>query len=326
MRLGEGPLHETLPSVSHSVRTWRADPRVRPRARASRGAASFAAASATLAAGVLLPGLLNLLRALLVQPAQIYFQPTPAAGAAIVAALAVVRPWAAVGMLGAGALAWLAARLLRLDRARADAGLLGFNAALTGAGLLSLFDPGPRVFAYLAAVAVTSALVCDRWLRRPRVPPLTFPFVIAMLGAVALGDRLGPAITPLGCDDGPVGLVPCGVGQVAFVAGALPGLAVWLAIAARAPLQALWLAFGAALGGLGGLAFAGSQAVGLAVNLGLVALGLTVTDRGVIARLIGMTIAATLCMLAAAVGLPYFTLPFVLATWALLLATRPRGE
>jgi urea transporter len=83
---------------------------------------------------------------------------------------------------------------------------------------------------------------------------------------------------------------------------------------------------GAALGGFGGLAGAPSQAVGLAVNLGLVALGLTVLGRGVIARLLGMALAATLCLLGARVGLPYFTLPFVLATWALLLATRPPGE
>lgn len=255
---------------------------------------------------------------LLRQVAQIYFQPSVIGGLVILAALAAVRPWAAVGMVWASLVALVVARLARLDRVVSVSGLYGYNAALIGAGLLSIFLPEPRVFGYLTLASGLTVLMSERWLRWGRLPPLTIQFVLAMWGALWLGDGLGGRLELLGCaNDGSI--VACGIGQVTFVAGALPGLCVWAALVWFAPIAGLWLGIGAALGGIGGVLGAEAMAIGLAVNVGLTAQALTVFGRGVVVRLIGMVLAAGLCLLCAWLDLPYFTLPFNLATWALLL-------
>ncbi len=262
------------------------------------------------------------LRQLLTQVAQIYFETSALTGLVIVAALAVVQPWAAVGMGWGSLVALVVARLARLDRLSGESGLYGYNAALTGAGLLSMFAPDPRVFVYLTLVSAIGVLLSARWLRWGKLPPLTILFVSAMWGALALGDRLGDLVALPGCPDG-AAIVPCGIGQVAFIAGALPGLCVWLAIVGFAPLAGLWLGLGAALGGVGGLLWAPAQAIGLAVNVGLTMQALTVFRRSLSIRGIGGLLAAGLCLAAAWSELPYFTLPFNVTTWALLLATAP---
>jgi urea transporter len=265
-----------------------------------------------------LPGLL---RQCLAQVAQIYFERSALAGLVIVAALAVVQPWAAVGMGWASLVALVTSRIAGLDRGDRESGLYGYNAALTGAGLLSMFAPDPRVFVYLTMVSILSTLISARWLRWGKLPPLTSLFVLAMWGALALGERLGASIGLLGCADG-VATIPCGIGQVTFIAGALPGLCVWAALTWFAPRAGLWLGIGAALGGGGGLLWAPALAIGLAVNVGLTMQGLTVFDRGVLIRALGGSLAAGLCLAGAWLGLAYFTAPFIVATWALLLATR----
>jgi len=258
-------------------------------------------------------------RQLLTQVAQIYFARSALTGLVIVLALAVVQPWAAVGLGWASLVALAVSRMAGLDRASAEAGLYGYNAALTGAGLLSMFAPDPRVFVYLTVVSAVGALISARWLRWGRLPLLTSLFVLAMWGALALGDRLGESLTPLGCPDG-VAMVPCGIGQVTFIAGALPGLCVWLAIVGFAPRAGLWLGIGAALGRGAGLLWAPGQAIGLAVNVGLTMQGLTVFDRSALIRVLGGVLAAGLGLAAAWSGLAYFTAPFIVATWALSAA------
>lgn len=263
-------------------------------------------------------------RQLLTQVAQIYFDGSASTGLVIVAALAVVQPWAALGMVWASLVALAMTRLARLDRGNSEAGLYGYNAALTGAGLLSMFAPDVRVFAYLTVVSALGAFLGARWLRWGKLPPLTFLFVLAMWGALGLGARLGELSAPPGCPDG-AGLLPCGIGQVTFIAGAVPGLCVWLAITARAPSAGLWLSLGATLGGLAGMVWAPAQAIGLAVNVGLTMLGLTVLRRSVWIRGIAGVLAGAGCIGCAWISLPYFTLPFNVATWALLLMSAPRS-
>lgn len=270
------------------------------------------------------------LRQILAQVAQIHFQPSALTGLVMLAALAAVRPWAAAAAALASVAVLITARLARLAGAAAQAGLLGYNASLTGAGLLSLYEPGARVFVYLLAFSVISPFLITRWLRWGKLPALTFPFVLAMGGALALGELLGPRAVLGGCDGSLAARLPCGIGQVTFIAGSLPGLCVWAAITWHHRSAGLWLGLGAAAGLLAAHApGAEAQAIGLAVNLGLIAQGLTVFDRGIPARLVGLALGAALCLLFGRLGLPYFTLPFNLATWTLLLITQarpPRGE
>ena len=266
----------------------------------------------------------------LAQVAQIYFQPSPWTGLCILSALAVTRPWAALGMGLASCIALAVSRLRRVGGPGGDpaSGLWGYNASLTGAGLLTLYPPGSAVLLYLIGVSIASALLSARWVRWGKLPALTAQFVVAMWGARALGPLLGAAAPAPGCDSGLWGLVPCGIGQVTFISGALAGGAVWAAITLHRARDGLWLAIGAATGVLGAaglgrwLPLAATQSVELAVNLGLIALGLAVFERSLVTRLAGLGLGAALCLGLGWARVPYFTLPFNLVVWALWT---PRG-
>lgn len=258
------------------------------------------------------------------QIGQIHFQRSALTGLVMLAALAWVSRWAALGMAVASVTALLTARLLRLDGELARAGLLGYNASLTGAGLLSLYPPSARVWMYLIGVSAISTVLSARWLRWGRLPPLTLLFVLAMGGAAGLGRALGGPLPAGGCDGNPAALWACGIGQISFVAGALPGLCIIAAITAQSWREGLWLGIGAAAGlGAARLIGAESMSIGLMVNLALIAQGLTVFGRSVQVRLLALGLGAGLCLLFGALRLPYFTLPFNLATWCLMLATKP---
>ncbi|KZE25362.1 hypothetical protein AVW16_03445 [Crenobacter luteus] len=265
------------------------------------------------------------------QVGQIHFQRSALTGFAIVLALASVNLWAAVGALFASAVALATAYLARLPReARVD-GLYGFNAALTGAGLLSFFAPGPLLFAYLALVSVASTFVSARWTAWGRLPPLTLQFVLAMWLALAIESAFGQRISPPGCEDSWTSVI-CNVGQVTFISGLRPGLVVLFAFAWHDKEEAFWLAAGAAVAWMAsdaldlfapGLA-AGEQLVGLAVNAALIGQGLTVFGRRPGVRLAGILLSVPVCLALAAAGVKYFTLPFILVTWAMLLSSAPR--
>ncbi|AXK40728.1 urea transporter [Crenobacter cavernae] len=265
------------------------------------------------------------------QVGQIHFQRSALTGLAIVLALASVNLWAAVGAVFASAVALATAKLARLPRAPCTDGLYGYNAALTGAGLLSFFAPSVAVFGYLALISVVTALVSSRWVAWGKLPALTIQFVLAMWLALALGDTLGARISPPGCEDGWTAIV-CNVGQVTFISGLRPGLVVLLAFAWHDKEQAFWLAAGTAFAWLAsdvldafvpGLK-AGEQLVGLAVNAALVGQGLTVFGRGVAVRVAGIVLSVPVCLAFGALAVPYFTLPFNLVTWALLIASAER--
>jgi len=257
---------------------------------------------------------------LFVQVAQIHFQRSALTGLVMLAALASISGWAAAGAAAASVTALITARLLRMDGAAASAGLLGYNASLTGAGLFSLYAPSPRLFAYLITVSALSTAISARWVRWGRLPALTLQFVFAMWGAAALSGVFWSRVPLAGCDGGLETRWLCGIGQVSFIAGALPGLCVWAAITWHDRREGLWLALGAGAGLLiAQLPGSEAQSIGLMVNLALIAQGLTVFGRRVALRILGLAIGAGLCLLCGALRLPYFTLPFNLATWAILL-------
>lgn len=258
------------------------------------------------------------------QIGQIHFQRPALTGLVMLAALAWVSRQAALGAAVASVTALLTARLLRLDGERARAGLLGYNASLTGAGLLSLYPPSARVWLYLVAASAISTVLSARWLRWGKLPPLTLLFVLAMGGAAVLGRALGGPLPASGCDGNPAELWACGIGQISFVAGALPGLCIVAAITAQSWREGLWLGIGSAAGLLvARLAGAPAMSIGLMVNLALIAQGLTVFGRSGPVRLLALGLGAALCLLLGALRLPYFTLPFNLATWCLLLVSKP---
>ena len=281
-----------------------------------------------------LSGIRAACKQLLVQIAQIYFQPSAYTGLVILAALAWVRPGAALGMSLGGLSALLTSRLAagRAGSEDARAGLWGYNASLSGAGLLSLYTPDLALYAYVVCSSIVTTLMSRRWLAWGRLPLLTFPFVLTMWGAYALQHLFAVSQSRSGCAGGLLGLIPCGVGQIAFIGGVLPGLAVWAAIMVRSQAQGCWLALGAACGVLVSevvapwLSLTHIQTVGPAINMGLTAQGLTVFARGVRVRWLGIFVSALLCYVLSSwltrAGIGYFTFPFNLGTWLMLLLCR----
>lgn len=261
---------------------------------------------------------------LLAQVGQIHFQRSALTGLVMLAALATVSRWAALGAAVGSVTALVTARLLQLDGEPARAGLLGYNASLTGAGLLSLYAPTARSWLYLIVVSAISTALSARWLRWGRLPPLTFLFVLSMEAAAVLGRALGGPLPASGCVGGSAAQWACGIGQISFVAGALPGLCIAFAITAQSWREGLWLGIGAAAGLVAArLPGAEAMSIGLMVNLALIAQGLTVFGRSVPVRLLALGLGAGLCLLFGALRLPYFTLPFNVATWCLLLISQP---
>lgn len=269
-------------------------------------------------------------RYLLRQVGQIHFQGSALTGLVMLLALAAVSPAAAAGAAFASATALFTAFAARLPKNALQQGLYGYNAALTGAGLLSFFTPSLPVFAFLAVISAVSVFATARWLAWGKLPALTIQFVLAMWLAFALEPWLGARLAPAGCTPDWT-FISCGIGQVTFIGGTLPGLAVWIAFTYYAREQGLWLGLGAALSWLGALLLdallpglhAGDQMIGLAVNAGLVAQGLTVFGRSPKQRLVGIVMCFPLCLSLGQAGVPYFTLPFNLVTWALLAWVRP---
>ena len=268
--------------------------------------------------------LTQLVEQLFAQIGQIHFQRSTLTGLVMLAALGSVSRWAALGAAVASVTALFLARLLRLDGELARAGLLGYNASLTGAGLLSLYPPSARVWLYLIVVSMISTGLSARWLRWGRLPLLTLLFVLSMWGAAVLGRTLGGPLPAGGCDGNPAALWACGIGQISFVAGALPGLCIAAASTIQSWREGLWLGIGAAAGlVVARLTGAQAMSIGLMVNLALIAQGLVVFGRSITVRLLALGLGAALCLLFGALRLPYFTLPFILATWCLLLVSSP---
>jgi urea transporter len=272
------------------------------------------------------------LRVVLRQIGQIHFQRSTLTGAAILLALALVNPWAAAGALYASVLAVGVARVARMSRRHFRQGLYGYNAALTGAGYLSFFAPGPEVFALLGAVSVATVLLTGVWLRFCRLPALTIQFVVAMWLALGMENVLGLPLGPPGCANNWASIF-CSVGQITFVSGVGPSLMLLLAFARHSREETAWLAWGATMAwavsevvqaGLPQWAPAG-MALGMAVNVALVGQGLTVFGLPVHWRHAGIALCMPLCLLFSMLELPYFTLPFCLTVWAILEIERWRS-
>ncbi|MEX3931984.1 urea transporter [Paraburkholderia phymatum] len=111
-------------------------------------------------------------RALLAGIAQTSFASTTWAGLLILAGIAMSSMRCAVFALAGAALATAAHLLIGTDAASLDAGLWGFNGALTA---LALADCG----AFSALIGVSMSVLLQQAAAFPGVPALTAPFVVA---------------------------------------------------------------------------------------------------------------------------------------------------
>ncbi|MES2070011.1 MAG: urea transporter [Pseudomonadota bacterium] len=266
---------------------------------------------------------------------QIYFQPTPLSGAAILLALCLTRAeLAAACLLGVG-IASLLAWACGFSRSLLTSGLYGYNAALTSAGLCALYQPNLALLGWICAASIATTMLSHAFLRWQRLPALTLPFVLAMLLAHAVGPvggLLAQAKASNAGLQGPLSFLLLALAQVSFIGHAALGVPVLAALALHCRQQALsataggllaWccLAAGAAMWP-DSIITLNTGAIGL--NCILAAQGLAAAGRAWRWRIGGALASLLLCCCATQLGLAYFTLPFILASWGMLVCSAPR--
>lgn len=299
-------------------------------------------------------GLLNFFDSVLRGIGQVMFQNNSYAGLLFLIGIGCNSWLYALALVAGTTVSTLTATLLKADRALVRAGMFGFNGGLVGIALLFFLQPTPLTWACLLLAAACSTIVmaamlagCDAW----KLPALTAPFVFVSLCFFLATARFGrmestgllpsAGLPQMATVEGIVsgatvaeGLLN-GVGQVFFQENLVTG-ALFLA----GLLVASRMAFVAAvIGSLGGLLVAwGMGAAEPAIRAGafgfnsvLVAIALAsvfLASRkaslayAILGVIVTPFVVAALAAALQPLGLPGLTLPFVLVTWTLLLASR----
>lgn len=282
---------------------------------------------------------LSLPQSLLAGIGQIFFQAAPLTGAALLLCLYLSRPVLVFGcMLGVIA-ATATACAAGFPREQRQQGLYGFNAALSGVGLCSFYQINPALLVWIVLAGVLMAFVTHAFLCWCKLPALTLQFVLLMLLAEVFGPASGlhrlPQLQTFGtCSSALLNYSFCVTGQISFISSVPLGMLVWTALTHQRWHLGAWALLGAFIAwcvlvlgtSLWPQAHIATQAAGMGVNCMLVMLGLSIYQRTWSLRFLGSGFSILLCLVFGRMALPYFTLPFVLATWTVLLLSRPRSD
>jgi urea transporter len=264
---------------------------------------------------------------------QIYFQSSALSGVTLLLCLYLSGPALALGALLAIMAANLTARASGFPAGLRQQGLHGFNAALAGIGLCSSYQFNPALLVWLVAAGILSCGLSQLFLRWSNLPALSLPFILVMWLAAALDQASGlqalssPATS--NCSGMPLSYAFCAIGKIAFIDTIALGMLIFAVLTRHQWHLGAWALLGAILAWaslmLGDSLWPHSQialqASGMGANCMLVALGLSVYQRAWPMRLLGFVLCLLLCQLFGRLGLPYFTLAFVLASWTILVLT-----
>ncbi|OAJ52410.1 urea transporter [Paraburkholderia ginsengiterrae] len=265
------------------------------------------------------------LRTLLRSLGQIVLQSNAFTGACLVAAWLLYDPRLACAALMGAVAANVSAVLAGYDEDDTRAGLHGFNGALAGLAAFNFIADNATAAAVAILAATGTAWFLapwSRWLRARGLGFFSSPCLIVTwcwLPLVKSGNAPASEIGPHALNAAQWGRgVLAGLAQTGFASGALSGLLVLLGIAAASRRHALWALIGAGVASIAHLllgATASSFDTGLlGFNGALTALALA--DCGVVMMLGGVAVSVALQALAAYLGWPVMTAPFVIATWS----------
>ncbi|MCA8426337.1 urea transporter [Burkholderia seminalis] len=276
------------------------------------------------------------LRTLLRGIGQIVLQANAFTGALLLVALALTDLRLASAALVGSAAASMTAVLTGAERRDVEQGLHGFNGALA-ALIAVLFAPGQLAAVALVPLVSIGAALVQRATRGPlarlHLCPYSSPCLAVTalwLPFVALQHAAGAATAPVPTLASAAGALLSGVAQTAFAQGVWPGVLIVAGLAVASRRAAAFALVGAsvstvllvALGANGAWLADGL----LGFNGALAALALM--SRGPRAALAAAALAALIQWLAMRAGVPAFTAPFALASWATVAVARrfPLGE
>ncbi len=278
--------------------------------------------------------------ALLRSQARIFFQPSWLTGLLLLAAFAVASPLlAGFALLGAAVQSATAWFIPALDRADVVEGKHGFCGALSAVAAGTALGPTPAALVWAVAGSVACAgvvLLMDRGRTAELgLPAMTAPFcAVSSAALLATASMQSPppafAYHPTGTLLDPVTAVLLSVAQVVLLDNVWSGALILAGLFAARWAVGLWALVGAAVasavawavgadadGLLNGLD--GYSGVLVALSLGLV----FVRSRyRVPITLAGVALTVPVRLLLAGAGVPVYTWPFVLVTWAALVLIR----
>ena len=266
------------------------------------------------------------LRTLLRSFGQIVLQPNAFTGACLLGAWLLYDPRLACAALIGAIAANVSAVLAGYREHDTRAGLHGFNGALAGLAAFSFIADNATAAAVAILAATGTAWLLEpwsRWLRARGLGYFSSPCLIVTWLWLPLVTRVDqqaslatePTLSAVQLSSG----LLAGFAQTGFASGALPGVLIWIGIAAASRRHALWALLGASLASVMHLllgASASSFDAGLlGFNGALTAIALT--DCGIAMALGGVVLSVVLQMAAAYYVLPAMTAPFVLSTWSM---------
>ncbi|WP_333992901.1 urea transporter [Burkholderia orbicola] len=270
------------------------------------------------------------LRILLRGIGQVVLQANALTGALLLVALALTDLRLACAALVGSAAASMTAVLTGAERRDVEQGLHGFNGALA-ALIAVLVAPHPLAAVALVPLVAIGAALAQRAMRKPlarwRQCPYSSPCLAVTalwLPFVALQHADGASADALLTFDSATAALLSGVAQTTFAHGAWAGALVVAGLAVASRRAAVFALGGAFVStvllvalGASGSAFADGL---LGFNGALAALALM--PRGPRAALAATALAALLQWLAMRAGIPVFTAPFALASWATVAVAR----
>ncbi|MGE6531648.1 urea transporter [Pseudomonas sp. NPDC077382] len=236
-----------------------------------------------------------------------------------------------LGLLSGTFTAWC----LGYPRDDIETGLYGYNASLLGLLITLMLGLVPLACLLMILSGALSTPMQHHLLRRMRerrsLPGFTLPFVL--LGWLAMGgcgvlEGVVEARVPEHQLDGwgALGGIMKGLGQVLFLPDPLAGLCLLTALLLADRNAAVWTLCGSAAGIYTALLAGASEPSALAglagYNPALAALALSQVHRSVLAPALGIGLAVLFRLFFDQLGLPPLTMPFILACWTVMLATR----
>ncbi|MCX4172801.1 MULTISPECIES: urea transporter [Paraburkholderia] len=266
------------------------------------------------------------LRTLLRSFGQVVLQPNAFTGAYLLGAWLLYDPRLACAALIGAIAANVSAVLAGYREHDTRAGLHGFNGALAGLAAFSFIAENATAAAVAILAATGTAWLLEpwsRWLRARGLGYFSSPCLIVTWLWLPLVTRVAqqaslatePTLSAVQLSSG----LFAGFAQTGFASGALPGVLVWIGIAAASRRHALWALVGAGFASVMHLllgASASSFDAGLlGFNGALTAIALA--DCGIAMTLGGVVLSVVLQMATAYYALPAMTAPFVLATWSM---------
>ncbi|WP_444900753.1 urea transporter [Microbulbifer sp. VAAC004] len=208
-----------------------------------------------------------------------------------------------------------------------EEGLFGYNGALIGVVIFSLYAPSSlTVFLIIAGSALTVLIMRLMMIHFP-LPAYTAPYimVIWVIWAMAPALNLEPATTSMSEKISTWGIFE-GIGQIIFQNNAITGACFLLGIFISNKLHALWGIIGGLFATLLAELISLSTTLILAgifgYNASLCAIALTSRSKLWFVPLSGSVLTVPIAIALMGIDLIILTAPFVISSWTILLLTR----